>query len=59
MNKETKDFLEQTFIKYLKKVPTTKEELFKNEVAHIIALDIVDELCEALDIYEDDEEDLV
>ena len=53
MNLETKLFVEGLLVKYIQDVPTSSEQLFMNEMAHITSIDIVDELCEALTIFED------
>ena len=53
MNIETKDFVEKLIIKWTDGLPNTKEDLFLSDITQVTALNIVDELCEALNIYED------
>jgi len=53
MNIETKDFLEKLLIEWTQGVPSSKEDLMMNDIAQITSIDIVNELCEALGIYEE------
>lgn len=54
MDIETKFFVEKLLLKYIEKIPQSKEELFMSDIAHILSIDIVNDLCIALDIYEDE-----
>lgn len=56
MNLEMKFLLTSLLEKYIEKVPTNEEELFMNELAHITSIDVVRELCEALCVFEVEEE---
>lgn len=54
MDIETKFFVEKLLLKYIEKIPQSKEELFMSDISHILSIDIVNDLCIALDIYEDE-----
>lgn len=58
MNKETKDFLEYLLVEYIGDVPIDADCLYMDEDARSGAILILDELCNALGIYEEREEDI-
>lgn len=57
MNKETKEYLLSLFVKHCNgRVPTSGESFWQAEEFLLQSGVILDELCQALNLYEDDDQ---
>ena len=55
MNKETKEYLRSLFVKHCNgRVPTSEESFWQADEFLLQSGAILDELCEALNLYEDE-----
>lgn len=57
MNKETKDYLKGLFREYCGRLPPNKGQLYRNPDFDLESTHILHQLCTALEIYTDGEED--